>query len=239
MCYPPRPPRCSPMRHRRPSWPAAPLSPAAGSRASTVSPRRSAPAPASPGTNRTRLSSRAPSGSSAPATPPASPPNGSRPCPGWPTGSPPAAGSPTSAADTGRPPSFWPVPIRRGAATDITFTTPPPSQVARQGAGQAGRDGRIEFEPLDATSYPADGFDLICLLDTLHDLGDPAAALAHARKALVPHGAVLVVEPYAADDYAANLASPLAALSYAASTFQCTPAALAQPGGIALGAQAR
>ena len=44
------------------------------------------------------------------------------------------------------------------------------------------------------------------------------------------------MEPNAADDYAANLASPLAALNYAASTFQCTPAALAQPGGIALGA---
>jgi SAM-dependent methyltransferase len=85
---------------------------------------------------------------------------------------------------------------------------------------------------------PADGFDLICLLDTLHDLGDPAAALAYARKALAPDGAVLVVEPNAADDYAANLASPLAALNYAASTFQCTPAALAQPGGVALGAQA-
>jgi 2-polyprenyl-3-methyl-5-hydroxy-6-metoxy-1,4-benzoquinol methylase len=111
-------------------------------------------------------------------------------------------------------------------------------QVARQQAGQAGLGGRIRFETLDATSYPADGFDLICLLDTLHDLGDPAAALAHARKALAPDGAVLVVEPYAADDYAANLASPLAALSYAASTFQCTPAALAQPGGTALGAQA-
>jgi hypothetical protein len=38
--------------------------------------------------------------------------------------------------------------------------------------------------------------------------------------------------------YAANLASPLAALNYAASTFQRTPAALAQPGGVALGAQA-
>jgi SAM-dependent methyltransferase len=111
-------------------------------------------------------------------------------------------------------------------------------QVARQRASQAGFGGRIRFEPLDATSYPADGFDLICLLDTLHDLGDPAAALAHARKALAPDGAVLVVEPNAADDYAANLASPLAALSYAASTFQCTPAALAQSGGSALGAQA-
>jgi 2-polyprenyl-3-methyl-5-hydroxy-6-metoxy-1,4-benzoquinol methylase len=111
-------------------------------------------------------------------------------------------------------------------------------QVARQRAAQAGLGGRIRFEPLDATSYPADGFDLICLLDTLHDLGDPAAALAHARKALAPDGTVLVVEPKAADDYTANLANPLAALSYAASTFQCTSAALAQPGGVAFGAQA-
>jgi 2-polyprenyl-3-methyl-5-hydroxy-6-metoxy-1,4-benzoquinol methylase len=111
-------------------------------------------------------------------------------------------------------------------------------RVARQRAGQAGLGERIRFEALDATSYPADGFDLICLLDTLHDLGDPAAALAHARKAVAPDGAVLVVEPNAADDYAANLASPMAALGYAASTFQCTPGALAQPGGVALGAQA-
>jgi len=111
-------------------------------------------------------------------------------------------------------------------------------QVARQRADLAGLGGRIQFAPLDATSYPADGFDLICLLDTLHDLGDPGAALAHARKALAFDGAVLVVEPAAEDDYAANLASPLAAFAYTASTFQCTPAALAQPGGVALGAQA-
>jgi 2-polyprenyl-3-methyl-5-hydroxy-6-metoxy-1,4-benzoquinol methylase len=111
-------------------------------------------------------------------------------------------------------------------------------EVARQRAAQAGLAGRIQFETLDAFSYPADSFDLICLLDTLHDLGDPAAALAHARKALAPDGIVLVVEPNAADDYATNLTNPMAALSYAASTFQCTPAALAQPGGVALGAQA-
>ena len=55
---------------------------------------------------------------------------------------------------------------------------------------------------------------------------------------LVPDGTVLIVEPNAADDYASNLTGPLAALSYAASTFQCTPAALAQPDGTALGAQA-
>ncbi|HET7016133.1 MAG TPA: methyltransferase domain-containing protein [Streptosporangiaceae bacterium] len=111
-------------------------------------------------------------------------------------------------------------------------------EVARQRAQDAGLGANLRFEGLDAISYPADGFDLICLLDTLHDLGDPAAALAHARKAIAADGAVLVVEPSAADDYPTNLANPLAALSYTASTFQCTPAALAQPGGYALGAQA-
>lgn len=45
-------------------------------------------------------------------------------------------------------------------------------------------------------------------------------------------------QPNATDDYAANLASPLAVLNYAASTFQCTPAALARSGKVALGAQA-
>ncbi len=111
-------------------------------------------------------------------------------------------------------------------------------EVARKKAAEVGLGDRIRFEQLDATSYPAIGYDLICLLDTLHDLGDPAAALTHARAALGPDGAVLVVEPNAADDYATNLRNPLAALNYAASTFQCTPAALAQPGGVSLGAQA-
>ena len=125
----------------------------------------------------------------------------------------------------------------------------PSATRARRGSGRGGKpvagaahrlqaSGTVTEFAAEGADHDLDGFDLICLLDTLHDLGDPAAALAHARKALAPDGAVLVVEPNAADDYAENLAGPLAALSYAASTFQCTPAALAQPGGVALGAQA-
>ena len=67
------------------------------------------------------------------------------------------------------------------------------------------------------------------------------ASPASCRTAAGPAWAPSATPPgwaRAADDYAANLASPLSALSYAASTFQCTPAALAQPGGVALGAQA-
>jgi SAM-dependent methyltransferase len=107
-------------------------------------------------------------------------------------------------------------------------------QVARQRAAEAGLGDRIRFEPLGATTYPVHGFDLICLLDALRDLGGPAAALAHARNALTPGGTVLVAEP-AANDYAA---SPLAVFGYPSSTFPAAPGAPAQPGGVALGAQA-
>jgi SAM-dependent methyltransferase len=111
-------------------------------------------------------------------------------------------------------------------------------QVARQRAAEAGLGDRIRFEPLGATTYPVHGFDLICLLDTLHDLGDPGAALAHARNAVAPGGAVLVVEPAADDGYASSPARPLTAFACAASTFQGTPAAPARAGGVALGAPA-
>lgn len=74
--------------------------------------------------------------------------------------------------------------------------------------------------------------------DSFHDLGDPVGAAAYAREALAAHGVVMLVEPWAADDLAANLTgNPGAGLSYAASTFVCTPSSLSQPVGLALGAQ--
>ena len=49
----------------------------------------------------------------------------------------------------------------------------------------------------------------------------------------------MLVEPLTAgDDLAANLASPTAAMNYAASTFLCVPASLSQPVGLGLGSQA-
>ncbi|MDN5918458.1 MAG: class I SAM-dependent methyltransferase [Pseudonocardia sp.] len=124
-------------------------------------------------------------------------------------------------------------------ATVIGYDAHRPSlEVARKRAASAGVAERVRFEVADAAGYPGLGFDLVCLLDSLHDLGDPQAAATRAYTALRRGGAVLVVEPQAADDLAENLANPLAALSYTASAFQCTPASLAQPGAAAWGAQA-
>jgi SAM-dependent methyltransferase len=109
---------------------------------------------------------------------------------------------------------------------------------ARARADAAGVADRVTFVRADASGYPGRGFGLVCFFDVLHDLGDPFAAAAHARRALAPGGTLMLVEPYAADDAATNVTDPLAGLGYTASTFQCLPTSLAQPGGLGLGAQA-
>lgn len=109
---------------------------------------------------------------------------------------------------------------------------------ARQRAATAGVEDRVRFEVADCHRYTGRDHDLITFFDTLHDLGDPVGAAAHARTALAPGGCLLIVEVQAADDLAANLANPAAPLGYAASTFMCVPNSLSQPVGLALGGQA-
>jgi len=112
---------------------------------------------------------------------------------------------------------------------------------ARKAADDAGLAGRVSFEVADAASFPAgpgQGYDLVCFTDSLHDLGDPVAAAAHARAALAPGGTVMVVEPLAADRFEDEFANPYARVGYAISTMVCTPSSLAQPGAAALGAMA-
>lgn len=109
--------------------------------------------------------------------------------------------------------------------------------LARDNAIAAGVEGRVEFVESDATSYDG-SYDLIGFYDVLHDLGDPVGAARHAREHLAGTGTVMLVEPMALDDRAENHQSPMAAIGYHASTFLCTPNALSQPGGRALGAQA-
>ena len=77
----------------------------------------------------------------------------------------------------------------------------------------------------------------MAFFDCLHDMGDPVAAMSHAREILKPDGTVLLVEPFAHDTLAENL-NPVGRMFYSFSTTVCTPSALSQEGGLALGAQA-
>lgn len=111
-------------------------------------------------------------------------------------------------------------------------------RVARDRAAAADLEDRVRFEVSTCHSYPGTDYDLITFFDAFHDLGDPVGAAAHARHALDPAGSLLLVEPQAADELAANLENPAAPIGYATSTYLCTPNSLSQPVGLALGAQA-
>jgi hypothetical protein len=79
---------------------------------------------------------------------------------------------------------------------------------------------RVSFEAAGATSYAAQGFDLICFFDCLHDMGDPVGAAGHARKALAEDGTVMLVAPFASDRVEENL-NTVGRLYYSASTTLC------------------
>jgi SAM-dependent methyltransferase len=107
---------------------------------------------------------------------------------------------------------------------------------ARRRAGEAGVEGNVSFEVAAATDVPG-RYDLICLFDCLHDMGDPVGVARRIRQALRPDGVLLLVEPNGADHPEDNH-HLLGRLFYAASTAFCTPSSLAQDGGLGLGNQA-
>jgi SAM-dependent methyltransferase len=109
-------------------------------------------------------------------------------------------------------------------------------EAARANAKKRDVGDRVTFEVADAKNYPAQGFNLICFFDCLHDMGDPVGAARHAREALSPNGSIMLVEPYANDRVEDNLNS-IGRLYYSASTTLCCAHSLSEEG-MALGAQA-
>ena len=108
---------------------------------------------------------------------------------------------------------------------------------AQRRAAQNQVSNRVRFEHATATAYGGECYDLICFMDSFHDMGDAVAAARHAVRQLAEGGSVMLVELLAGAQPEENQ-GPLAAMNYAASTALCTPNALCHHGGIALGAQA-
>jgi SAM-dependent methyltransferase len=106
------------------------------------------------------------------------------------------------------------------------------ARIAANGAGVA---DRVTFEVAEAQAY--DGtHDLICMFDTLHDLGDPVGALAYAKAHLAEDGWFFAIEPNAGDRLEDNL-NPIGLIWYASGHNLCVPNAMSQ-GGPSLGNQA-
>jgi SAM-dependent methyltransferase len=108
---------------------------------------------------------------------------------------------------------------------------------ARAAADAAGVGSRVEFEVAGAQDFTGTGYDLVCVFDALHDMGDPVGVGRHVRDALADDGTWMIVEPIAGDRIEDNL-NPVGRVFYSASTAICVPNALSQEGGASLGAQA-
>jgi SAM-dependent methyltransferase len=108
---------------------------------------------------------------------------------------------------------------------------------ARAAANEAGLGERIRFEVARAQDFPGTDYDLVCVFDCLHDMGDPVGASAHVLSALAPDGTWMIVEPNASDNVEENF-NVVGRVFYGASTVICCPASLDQEVGLALGAQA-
>jgi 2-polyprenyl-3-methyl-5-hydroxy-6-metoxy-1,4-benzoquinol methylase len=110
-------------------------------------------------------------------------------------------------------------------------------EAARRAAERAHVSDRVTFEVAGAKTFGGGPFELVCVFDALHDMGDPVGAARHVRSQLTDDGTWLVVEPMAFDSIEENL-NPIGRVFYAGSTMLCTPASLSQEVGLALGAQA-
>ena len=97
--------------------------------------------------------------------------------------------------------------------------------------------GNTRFQTVSARDIAERDFDLICMFDALHDMGDPVGAAWRLRECLRPDGTLMLVEPLAGDRLEDNL-HLIGQVFYSASTLVCTPGSRAQEVGLALGAQA-
>jgi precorrin-6B methylase 2 len=112
-------------------------------------------------------------------------------------------------------------------------------EVARERAKDAGVADRTRFEVGTARvlAQSDEKFDLVCFMDSLHDMGDPLEAAWAAREAMTSDAALMLVEPFAKDSAHENV-GPVARMYYSASAALCTQNALSQGGSYSLGAQA-
>ena len=141
-------------------------------------------------------------------------------------------------ADVGCGQGFSTVAVARaflGAHVDGLDADPASVADAQRLALDAGLDGRVRFIEADATDLPAHGrYDLVLILEALHDMARPLDALAAARAALAPGGAVLVVDERVAETFTAP-GDEVERMMYGWSVTHCLPTQLVEEPSAALG----
>jgi len=110
---------------------------------------------------------------------------------------------------------------------------------ARGNAEQAGVSGRVTFSVADASGPGMSGrYDLVTILEGLHDMSRPVDALRAAREMLGLTGSVIVADENVEDEFTAP-ASELERYHYGWSVVACLPCAMGDPHTSATGAVMR
>ena len=121
------------------------------------------------------------------------------------------------------------------ARVDGFDADPASVQTARAAAREAGVGDRVGFEIADAAQLAGDGeYDLVLVLETLHDLARPVEALAGMRSLLAPGGCVLVVDERVAEKFEAP-GGQVERMMYGWSVLHCLPTQLVEDDSAALG----
>ncbi len=93
----------------------------------------------------------------------------------------------------------------------------------------------VELVTADASELVDHGpFDLVTILESLHDMADPASILRAAAAALAPGGTVLVADECVADHFAPN-GDELERMMYGWSVVHCLPACRCETPSAAIG----
>ena len=110
---------------------------------------------------------------------------------------------------------------------------------ARSNAKRAGVADRVRFSVTDAAELGgAGGYDLVTILEALHDMSRPVDALSAARQMLSADGTLLVADGLVAEEFSVP-ASPRERTEYGWSVVSCLPGAMGDPETAATGAVMR
>jgi SAM-dependent methyltransferase len=108
-------------------------------------------------------------------------------------------------------------------------------ELARANVAAAGLSNRVQVSLRDAADPRlAGGFDLVLILEALHDMARPVDALRAAKTLVREGGAVLLVDERVAESFAPN-GDDIERLMYGWSIVHCLPAGMAEQPSAATG----
>ncbi len=98
-------------------------------------------------------------------------------------------------------------------------------ELARQHALAAGVSDRVTFQARDVAEAEAGQYDVVVIIEAIHDMTQPVGVLSSVRRMLRPDGAALIADEKTADTFTAP-AAETERMYYGFSVFTCLPAAM-------------